>query len=73
VPTWKVLVIVALACVCLALALSTLVIGVAKDGSNRWLWTGGLLAATIAAGTLFASFLRYAGRSLDASPRGVRR
>lgn len=72
-PVWKVLVIITLAGICLALGLATLVIGVAKDGTNRWLWTGGLLAATIAAVALFVGFLRYADHSLDASPRGARR
>ena len=50
-PTWKVLFIGVLACVCLALALSTLLVPMAQEGNQRWLWLGGLLAATAGAGT----------------------
>jgi hypothetical protein len=36
------------------------------------MWLGGLLTATIAAGTLLTLFLRHAGGSLDLKPRGGR-
>jgi hypothetical protein len=70
---WKVLFIGAFACVCLALALATFVVPFTYDGSQRWLWMGGLLAATLCTGALFALFLRHASGSLDAPARGVRR
>lgn len=72
-PVWKVLFIGLFACVCLALAMATFVVPFAYDGGQRWLWLGGLLAATLCAGGLFALFLRYAGGSLDAKPRGTQR
>lgn len=72
-PVWKVLVIGALSCACLALGMATIAIPMAQDGGQRWLWLGGLLAATTAAGTLLVLFLRYADGSLDLRPRGSRR
>ena len=67
-PVWKVLIIGALACICMGLGMATVVVGVDREGSQRWLWLGGLLAATLCAGALLALFLRYAGRSLDTNP-----
>jgi hypothetical protein len=72
-PVWKVLLVGVFACVCLALATATLVVPFSYVGGQRWLWMGGLLTATLAAGALFALFLRHASRSLDASPGGARR
>jgi hypothetical protein len=71
-PAWKVLIIIALACVCLALTIATIAIPIAQDGAQKWAWLGGLLTATIAAGTLLTLFLRHAGGSLDLKPRGGR-
>lgn len=68
-PVWKVLVIALLGCICLALSLATLMVVVAGE----WLWVAGLLPATICTVVLFVLFLRYAGGSLDLSPRGARR
>jgi len=70
---WKVLFIGAYACVCLGLALSTIVVPLSHEGGQRWMWLGGLLTATLCAGTLFAFFLRYVSGSLDAKPQGGRR
>ncbi|MFO0848438.1 MAG: hypothetical protein U0871_07770 [Gemmataceae bacterium] len=67
-PAWKVLFIGLCGCICLALATATFIVPFSFDGGERWLWLGGLLAATAAAGTLFALFLRHAGSSLDAKP-----
>jgi len=72
-PAWKVLLICALACVCLALAMATVAVPIAQDGGQRWAWLGGLLAATLFAGTLLALFMRHAGGSLDAIPGRPRR
>jgi hypothetical protein len=69
---WKVLVIGALASVCMGLGMATVVIGFDQEGGRRWLWLGGLVAATLCAGALLALFMRYAGRSLDVSPRHSR-
>ncbi len=71
-PAWKVLFIGAFACVCLALALGTILVVLTHEGGQRWLWTGGLLVATLCAGGLFTLLLRHAGGSLDAKPRGAR-
>jgi hypothetical protein len=68
-PVWKVLLICALACVCLALTIATVAIPLAQDGGQRWVWLGGLLAATLSAGTLLALFMRHASASLDTKPR----
>ncbi|HEX4609222.1 MAG TPA: hypothetical protein VH092_13555 [Urbifossiella sp.] len=70
---WKVLLIGALASLCLALTFATVAIPIAQDGGQRRVWAGGLLAATAAAGTLLALFLRYAGGSLDVKPRWAAR
>ncbi len=70
---WKVLIIGILACLCLALGMATIAIPIAEEGNARWLWLGGLLTATLCAGSLLGVFLRYAGHSLDLSPRGSRR
>ena len=72
-PVWKVLLIGALACACLGLASATFVVPFAQDGSQRWVWMGGLLLATLAAGGLLTLFLRHAGRSLGMSFRAARR
>lgn len=71
-PGWKVLLICALACVCLALAMATIAIPIAQNGTEKWIWLGGLLLATLIAGGLLTLFLRHAGGSLDVSPRGGR-
>jgi hypothetical protein len=70
---WKVVLIGLLACVCLGLALATILVTLDKQGSQRWLWMGGLLAATAAVGTLLAFFLRHAGNSLETKPGWTRR
>jgi hypothetical protein len=67
-PAWKVLLIGLLASVCFALGLSTLLAPMVHDGSQRWAWMGGSLAATVCATWVFALFLRSATRSLDAKP-----
>jgi hypothetical protein len=72
-PAWKVLLIIASACACLALAMATILASLTPGGSRSWAWVGGLLAGTLAAGGLFALFLRHAGGSLDLKPRGARR
>jgi hypothetical protein len=72
-PAWKVLFIGLCACVCLALATATFVVPFTYGGNQRWLWMGGLLAATLFAGVLFALFLRHASNALDANPRGSSR
>src|SRR5690348_13374261 len=72
-PTWKVLLIGLLACTCLALTLATILITLDEKGTDRWLWLGGLLAATIAVGTMLVVFLRHAGNSIDANPGWTRR
>jgi hypothetical protein len=71
-PAWKVLFIGLCACVCLALALATVLVPISGQGGERWLWSAGLLVATLCAGALFALFLRHAGHSLDFKPRGTR-
>ena len=67
-PAWKVLIIGLLAGVCFTFALSTLLAPMIHDGNQRWVWMGGSLAATVAMTWVFAIFLRYASRSLDAKP-----
>lgn len=69
---WKVLLICVLACVCLALTMATIAIPIAQEGGQRWVWLGGLLAATLGTAGLLALFMRWAGRSLDLSTRGNR-
>jgi hypothetical protein len=69
---WKVLFICVFACVCLALALSTILVPMAHQDGQWWLWLGGLLTATLCVGALFTLFLRHAGRSLDSKPRAGR-
>lgn len=69
---WKILVIGVLAFTSLGLALATVAIPIAQTGGQRWLWLGGLLAATAGAGSLLTVFMRYAGASLDVKPRGAR-
>lgn len=71
-PTWKVLVIGLFFVACLALGLATVVVPLGLRGGERWAWLGGLLVATAAAGALFALFLRYAERSMDAKASRVR-
>jgi hypothetical protein len=61
-----------LGCVSLALGLATILIPMEHQGNQFWMWLGGLLMATLFVGGLFALFLRYAGRSLDASPNRYR-
>lgn len=67
-PAWKVLLIGLIACVCLALGLATVLSPMVGEGSNRWLWSGGFLAATLVVGWLFSIFLRHAGASMDVKP-----
>jgi len=67
-PAWKVMLIGLFAAICLVLAMATILIPMDKQGSDRWIWLGGLLTATIVMGGLFARFLKYAGGSLDTSP-----
>jgi hypothetical protein len=63
-PTWKVLFIVAFGLLCLGLAFATIIVPMTQSaGDNRWLWLGGLLAATATMGTLFAMFLRSTDRA----------
>ena len=69
-PAWKVLLICLLACVCLALAMATVAVPIAQEGQTRWMWFGGLIAATLFAGALLTLFMRSAGSSLDTKPRG---
>jgi hypothetical protein len=71
-PAWKVMFIGAFACVCLALALATLLVPISHEGGDRWVWTGGLLVATLLAGGLFTLFLRHASGSLGTKTRGSR-
>jgi hypothetical protein len=71
-PTWKVLLIGLLFCVCLCLSLATILVPMSHEGSDRWLWLSGLLAATVVAGLLLTMFLRHAGHSLDSKTRGTR-
>lgn len=66
---WKVLLIVVLACASLGLAMATVAIPIAQTGTDRWVWLGGLLSGTVAAGGLLGLFLRHAGKSLDVPPR----
>ena len=68
-PAWKVLFIGVFACVCLGLATATFAAPFVEEGSQRWLWMGGLFVATICAGTLFTLFLRHASGVLVAKPR----
>jgi uncharacterized membrane protein YozB (DUF420 family) len=64
-PVWKVLVVAVLACVCFGLAFATLIVPMTMTtGGDRWLWFGGLLAATAFVGTLFALFLRRASAAM---------
>jgi hypothetical protein len=70
--TWKVLIIALLGCISLALVMATILIPMDKQGSDRWIWLGGLLGATLLVGGVFARFLKYAGASLDASPNRSR-
>jgi hypothetical protein len=64
-PAWKVLFILALALVCLGLAFATFIVPMTlTDGTERWLWLAGLLAATACMGGLFALFLRRASSFL---------
>lgn len=67
--TWKVLFIGVLACACLALMTATFVVPLSYEGSERWVWMAGMVAATLAACGLFALFLRYAGGELLPKPR----
>jgi hypothetical protein len=69
---WKVLLIGMFATVCLALGLATIIVPLDMAGGQRWLWLGGLLAATLCAGGLFTLFLRHASGSLDRNARSTR-
>lgn len=71
-PTWKVLMIGLFSCVTLALVMSTILIPMDKQGSQRWIWLGGLLTATLLTGAVFARFLKYAGGSLETNPNRSR-
>ena len=71
-PPWKVLLICVLACACLGLALATVLIPMAREGTDRWLWLAGLLASTAVTATLLTLFMRHAGRFLDVKTRGNR-
>jgi len=54
----KVLLIMLLGAICLGLALGTIVIPFSMaEGTDRWLWFGGLLVGTLVMGTLFTLFL----------------
>lgn len=70
---WKILIIGILSFICLGLMMATIAIPVSQDGAQRWIWLACLLAATFLTGSLLAFFLRYAGTSLDVSPRGRHR
>ena len=72
-PAWKILLIGLLSCVCLGLSLATILVTLDNEGAQRWLWMGGLLAATLGVGALLALFLRHAGGSLDTKPGWTRR
>jgi hypothetical protein len=52
--------------------MTTVVVSVAEQGGQRWLWLTGLSAVTIFAGTLLGLFMRNASRSMNVSTRGVR-
>jgi hypothetical protein len=71
-PAWKVLIIGVFGCISLALMMATILIPMDKSGSDRWIWLGGLLVATLVVGALFARFLKYAGSSLDTNPNRYR-
>lgn len=63
-PIWKVFVVVLFGIVCLALTLATLIIpATVAEGTERWIWLAGLLAATLLMGTLFTMFLRSMDKS----------
>jgi hypothetical protein len=68
-PAWKVLLIGAFGCACVALVTTLFIVPFAYDGTERWLWVGGLLAAIALTGTLFILFLKGASRALDVKPR----
>ena len=72
-PAWKVMLIGLLSCICLALTLATILITLDEKGTDRWIWLTGLLAATVAVGTLLVLFLRHAGASIDTMPGWTRR
>ncbi len=72
-PAWKVLLVGVLTCSSLGLAMATVAIPIAQEGSQRWLWLGGLLSATAVTGTLLALFLRHASGSLEMKPRWAKR
>jgi hypothetical protein len=64
-PVWKVFLVVVLGVCCLGLALATICVPMSlEDGQYRWVWCGGLLAATICMGALFKLFLNRADRIL---------
>jgi hypothetical protein len=63
---WKVLFVAAFGCFCLALAGATVVVPTTTAAAgNKWAWGAGLLAATIAMGTLFTLYLRWSDRSFS--------
>jgi len=69
-PIWKVLFIVLLGGICLTLGLGTVVVPFSMtEGTERWLWFGGLLVGTIVMGTLFALFLIHEDRKFTVGGR----
>jgi hypothetical protein len=65
-PVWKVLLIVALFCICLGLAAATLIYPTTvAGGEHPWLWSSGLLVATVVMGGLFTMFLRSASAGMS--------
>lgn len=62
-PFWKVLFIAIFGLLCMGLALSTVVVPFSLyEGTDRWVWFGGLLFGTIFMSTLFTLFLRREDR-----------
>jgi hypothetical protein len=70
---WKILLIGVLALSSLGLAMATVAVPLAEEGSQRWLWFGGLFVATLVTGSLLALFLRYADGTMDVKPRWAKR
>ncbi len=68
-PVWKVLLTAAFFVACMGLATAAVIVPFSYDGSRRWLWLGGFVLAMLLVGTLFALFLRHAGKSLDGPTR----
>ena len=72
-PVWKILFILFLGGICLALALATVVVPLSMVGAPKWQWMGGLGAAALVMGTLFALFLRHADGAFEDKPGWARR